>query len=150
MKKYKPQKERIDGAFQYEYWWVTSPKIHGCRLMKVSIPPKSGPCSDWKYEFSNLEDLGTNCRAGNIHSQEEMKNWSWFKYIEEPKIKQMKIKLRSGKACKCSCRQFIGSDNRTYWVDIKNNIIYSTDCHKSNPIKAVGQFQIGDKAISQL
>lgn len=60
-----------------------------------------------------------------------------------------KIILTPGKACKCSCRQYRGNDNRTYWYDYKKDIVYSTDCHKENPTQAKGIFQIKNKIINQ-
>ncbi len=63
-----------------------------------------------------------------------------------------KIILTPGKACKCSCRAYNGSDNKKYWYDYRKNIVYNTDCHEKNPQKATGTFFIEDetKVIKQL
>lgn len=59
------------------------------------------------------------------------------------------IILKPGLACKCSCRQYNGDDGKKYWYNSRLNIIYSTDCHKSNPIKTIGIFKIDNKIIKQ-
>jgi len=59
------------------------------------------------------------------------------------------IILKPGPTCKCSCRQYNGNDNKKYWYNSRLNIIYSTDCHKNNPIKAIGTFKIDNKTIIQ-
>lgn len=59
------------------------------------------------------------------------------------------IMLTPGKPCKCSCRNHKGDDGKEYWYHLKEKIVYSTDCHKPNPIKAIGKFKIGDKIFDQ-
>lgn len=57
------------------------------------------------------------------------------------------IILKTGPACKCNCREYNGSDNKKYWYNGKT--IFSTDCHKPNPIIAIGTFGIGSDTIIQ-
>ncbi len=54
----------------------------------------------------------------------------------------MSITLTPGIACKCSCRVYNGDDGKKYWFDYRKNTVYSTDCHKKDPIKAIGTFII--------
>lgn len=57
------------------------------------------------------------------------------------------IILKPGLACKCNCRQYNGDDNKKYWYDGK--CVFSTDCHKPNPIIALGVFGINSTTIIQ-
>lgn len=59
------------------------------------------------------------------------------------------IKLIPGRACKCSCRQYNGNDGNKYWYNSRLDVVYLTDCHKNNPIKAIGKFEINNKIIIQ-
>lgn len=59
------------------------------------------------------------------------------------------IKLTPGPTCKCSCRQYNGSDNKKYWYDTRKEEVYSTDCHQRNPTKAIGKFEINRVIINQ-
>ena len=51
------------------------------------------------------------------------------------------IRLKAGKRCKCSCRQFFNG-RKKYWVNINTYKVYSTDCHKENPKLAKGTFKV--------
>jgi hypothetical protein len=59
------------------------------------------------------------------------------------------IILTQGKKCKCPCGIYHDNDNKNYWYNKKENIVYITDCHESNPIKAKGKFNINNKIIIQ-
>lgn len=87
MKKYKQKIKSCDNAFGYEYWWVTNNNIYGYRLMRVTVPPAKGPCSDWNYEFMTLMHLSDRDSIGTVYPFEEMRKWSWEKYIVEPTVK---------------------------------------------------------------
>lgn len=52
------------------------------------------------------------------------------------------IILTPGVRCKCSCRKHTGSDGKDYWVDTRASVVYISDCHLKNPIKAKGKFQM--------
>lgn len=71
--------------------------------------------------------------------------FSFFLISKQTKMKA--IVLKAGWACKCDCRHHTGSDGKDYWV--RKGIIYSTDCHKDNPIKATGRFSLNKKIIIQ-
>lgn len=87
LKKYKQKLESSDSSFRYEYWWVTNNNIYGYRLMRVRIPPSKGVCSDWKYEFMTLMHLSDSEPIETTYPFEDMKKWSWDKYIKKPIIK---------------------------------------------------------------
>lgn len=60
------------------------------------------------------------------------------------------IKLIEGHKCKCPCNIYKGSDNKNYWYNSREKIIYSTDCHKPNPKVAIGNFSINNSLIKQI
>jgi len=59
------------------------------------------------------------------------------------------IILTEDHRCKCSCRKQNGDNGLVYWYDHRKEIVYSTDCHKPNPIKAIGTFSVNHKIINQ-
>lgn len=44
------------------------------------------------------------------------------------------ITLKEGMRCKCPCRHYTGDNGLDYWF--RQNVVYSTNCHEENPIKA--------------
>lgn len=64
-------------------------------------------------------------------------------------MENLTITLKQIKACMCSCRAHLGSDGKPYWYDIRNKKVYITDCHKKNPVLAIGSFEIKSEKINQ-
>lgn len=78
--KYYPRVTPHRDYFTYEYWWVTTKDIHGPRLVKVRVPPKTGPCnkkSFWEFYTLGLEDP-------NMYGWKDKDKFIWVDYIHEP------------------------------------------------------------------
>jgi hypothetical protein len=60
-----------------------------------------------------------------------------------------KIVLSDRLACKCACNKYKGNDGKSYWYNSTKQIVYFTDCHGKDPIKAIGTFEVNNILIIQ-
>lgn len=76
--KYRQYRSRSIYGFSYEFWWVRWPNRNWHELMKVTIPPEDGPCSDWPLTYSAADCSPT------IRDETDFSLVNWVQYVPEP------------------------------------------------------------------